>query len=132
MPLSESDTMAKLIDPALHERGWTEDRIRREESAGTVYIVDGQPRRQAQGWVDYTLRLPVAPGAQDIAVALIEAKAEQYPPAHGLQQAKLYSSSRRPARPLRLFIQRTSIRGVRRLYRPDQPSDAHERVPVAC
>ena len=95
MPLSESDTRAKLIDPALHERGWTEDRIRREESAGTVYIVDGQPRRQAQGWVDYTLRLPVAPGAQDIAVALIEAKAEQYPPAHGLQQAKLYSSSRR-------------------------------------
>ena len=95
MSLSESDTRAKLIDPALHQRGWTEDLIRREESAGTVYIVAGQPRRQARGWVDYTLRLPVVQGAQPVAVALIEAKAEQYPPSHGLQQAKLYASSRR-------------------------------------
>ena len=30
--LSESDTRAKLIDPALHMRGWTEDLIRREET----------------------------------------------------------------------------------------------------
>lgn len=27
MSLSESDTRAKLIDPALHERQWTEDLI---------------------------------------------------------------------------------------------------------
>ena len=95
MSLSESDTRAKLIDPALHQRGWTEDLIRREESAGTVFVVGGQPRRQARGWVDYILRLPVAQGSQPVAVALIEAKAEQYPPGHGLQQAKLYASSRR-------------------------------------
>ena len=95
MPLSEADTRAKLIDPALHQRGWTEDLIRREESAGTVYIVGGQPRRQASGRVDYTLRLPVETGSQPVAVALIEAKAEQYPPTHGLEQAKLYASSRR-------------------------------------
>ena len=44
MPLSEFDTRAKLIDPALHARGWTEHLIRREESAGAVEIVDGQPR----------------------------------------------------------------------------------------
>jgi len=31
--LSESDTRAKLIDPTLHARGWTEDLIRREETA---------------------------------------------------------------------------------------------------
>ena len=95
MPLREADTRAKLIDPALHQRGWTEDLIRREESAGTVYIVGGQPRRQASGRVDYTLRLPVETGSQPVAVALIEAKAEQYPPTHGLEQAKLYASSRR-------------------------------------
>ena len=95
MPLGESDTRAKLIDPALHTQGWTEDLIRREESAGTVYIVDGHPRRQATGRVDYTLRLPVDTGNQPIAVALIEAKAEQYPPTHGLEQAKLYASSKR-------------------------------------
>lgn len=34
MGLSEADTRAKLIDPALHARGWTEDLIRREETAG--------------------------------------------------------------------------------------------------
>ena len=38
MPLSEADTRAKLIDPALHARGWTEDLIRREETAGAVEI----------------------------------------------------------------------------------------------
>ncbi len=42
MSLSESDTRAKLIDPALHKRGWTEDLIRREETAGTVGIVNGE------------------------------------------------------------------------------------------
>jgi type I restriction enzyme, R subunit len=31
MPLSEADTRAKLIDPALHDRGWSEDLIRRED-----------------------------------------------------------------------------------------------------
>jgi len=40
MPLAEADTRAKLIDPALHACGWTEDIIRREETAGTVEIVD--------------------------------------------------------------------------------------------
>ena len=59
MPLNGSDTRAKLIDRALRCRGWTEDFIRREQSAGAVYVVDGQPRRQAQGRADYTLRLPV-------------------------------------------------------------------------
>ncbi len=33
MHLNESDTRAKLIDPALHKKGWTEDLIRREETA---------------------------------------------------------------------------------------------------
>ncbi len=33
MSLSEFDTRAKLIDPMLHARGWTEDLIRRAETA---------------------------------------------------------------------------------------------------
>ncbi len=49
MPLGESDTRAKLIDPALHARGWTEDLIRREETAGAVEVIEGQPRNPAQG-----------------------------------------------------------------------------------
>lgn len=43
-PWGESDTRAKLIDPGLHACGWTEDLIRREETAGAVEIVDGRPR----------------------------------------------------------------------------------------
>lgn len=57
--LSESDTRAKLIDPAIHERGWTEDLIRREETAGAIEIIDGRPFKQARGRIDYTLRVKV-------------------------------------------------------------------------
>ena len=77
MPLSESDTRAKLIDPAIHARGWTEDLIRREETAGAIEIVDGQPRKRSRGRVDYTLRVKVNPDTQPIAVALIEAKGRE-------------------------------------------------------
>lgn len=95
MPLNEADTRAKLIDPALHARGWTEDLIRREETAGAIEIVDGKPRKQARGRVDYTLRVKVTPDTQPIAVALIEAKAEHLPPTHGLEQAKAYAACKR-------------------------------------
>jgi hypothetical protein len=44
MSLSEADTRAKLIDPALHARGWTEDLIRREETAGAVEIMLSWPQ----------------------------------------------------------------------------------------
>ena len=95
MGLSESDTRAKLIDPALHARGWTEDLIRREETAGAIEIINGKPFKQTKGRIDYTLRLKVAEDAQPVAVALIEAKPEDKPPDHGLEQAKLYGASRR-------------------------------------
>ena len=133
MPLNESDTRAKLIDPALHQRGWTEDLIRREETAGTVYVVAGQPRKQAHGRVDYTLRLPVSPGSQPVAVALIEAKAENYPPAHGLEQAKAYASSKRLNVPFvyssngHLFVEFDSSTGLPAL---PSPSEASPRLPT--
>jgi type I restriction enzyme R subunit len=75
---------------ALHARGWTEDLIRREETAGAIEIIEGKPRKQAKGRIDYTLRIKVNPHTQPIAVALIEAKAEDLPPTHGLEQAKFY------------------------------------------
>ena len=70
MSLSEADTRAKLIDPALREAGWGEHLIRREETAGAVALIGGQTRRQNRR-ADYTLRLPAAPGGQPVAVALI-------------------------------------------------------------
>ncbi len=53
MGVGEADTRAKLIDPAIHVRGWTEDLIRREETAGAIEIIDGKPRKRAKGRVDY-------------------------------------------------------------------------------
>jgi type I restriction enzyme R subunit len=93
--LSEADTRAKLIDPALQARGWTEDLIRREETAGAIEIIAGKPRRRAKGRTDYTLRIKVNLDPQPVAVALIEAKPEDKPPAHGLEQGKAYASCQR-------------------------------------
>lgn len=95
MNLNEADTRAKLIDPAIHARGWTEELIRREETAGAIEIIDGKPRKRARGRVDYTLRIAVNAETQAVAVALIEAKAEHLPPGHGLEQGKLYASCKR-------------------------------------
>ena len=95
MRYSEADTRAKLIYPAIHACGWTEDLIRREETAGAIEIVDGKPRKRAKGRVDYTLRIKVNIDTQPVAVGLIEAKAEHLPPTHGLEQAKLYAACKR-------------------------------------
>ncbi len=70
--------------------GWTEDLIRREETLGTVGIIDGKPGRQTHGRTDYTLRIKVAPDAQPVAVAVPEAKSEDKPATYGLDQAKTY------------------------------------------
>ena len=95
MPYSEADTRAKLIDPAIHKRGWTEDLIRREETAGSIEIIGGKARRRSRGRVDYVLRVKVNPDTQPVAVALIEAKKETLPPGHGLDQAKGYAMCKR-------------------------------------
>jgi type I restriction enzyme R subunit len=93
--LNESDTRAKLIDPTIRARGWTEDLIRREETAGTIEIIDGKARKSAKGRVDYALRIKVTLDTQPVAVAIIAAKAEGLPPTHGLEQAKVYAACKR-------------------------------------
>ncbi len=95
MALSEADTRSKLIDPALYKKGWTEEHIKREESAGAIEVLEGRPRRRSRGRVDYTLRIKLNLGNQPVAVALIEAKAEHLPPGHGLEQGKLYADAKR-------------------------------------
>jgi type I restriction enzyme R subunit len=122
--LSESDTRAKLIDPAIHARGWTEELIRREETAGAIQIIDGKPRKQARGRLDYTLRVKVNAEAQAVTVALIEAKAEHLPPNHGLEQAKAYAASKRLHVPFvfatngHLFVEFDSLTGLTTAPRP--------------
>jgi type I restriction enzyme R subunit len=39
---SEADTRAKLIDPAIHACGWSEDMICRETTLGAVEIIARQ------------------------------------------------------------------------------------------
>lgn len=90
MGLNEADTRAKRIDPALFQRGWTESHIKREETAGAIEIINGQPQRRPHGRIDYTLRIKVNTETQPVAVGLIEAKAERLAPNHGMEQAKRY------------------------------------------
>ena len=109
MPLNEADTRAKLIDPAIKAVGWTEDHIRRETTQPRIDLdpTTGRARRRGSGRSDYLLRFRVNPGTQPVPLALIEAKAEDKPPGHGLEQAKGYA--RTPQRPLRLQLERASL-----------------------
>jgi len=91
----EADTRAKLIDPALHTRGWTEDFIRREETAGGIEIINGIAHVAPRGRIDYTLRLRVTLHSQPVAVAYVEAKAESEAPGAGLEQGKGYAAASR-------------------------------------
>ncbi len=93
--LSEADTRSKLIDPALRLRGWTEQHIRREVTAGAIDIIDGKAKRRDNSKADYTMRLRVNSETQPVAVALIEAKRNQRPANQGLEQAKLYADTKR-------------------------------------
>jgi type I restriction enzyme R subunit len=95
MNYNEADTRAKLIDPAIHKQGWTEDLIRREETAGAVEIINGKPKRRSKGKIDYVLRVKVDINTQPVALALIEAKRENLHAGHGLDQAKGYAECKR-------------------------------------
>jgi type I restriction enzyme R subunit len=46
MGYNEADTRAKLIDPAIHRRGWSEELVRREETALAIDLLAGKGRRR--------------------------------------------------------------------------------------
>jgi type I restriction enzyme R subunit len=141
LPFNEADTRAKLIDPAIHACGWTEELIRREETAGAVEVVDGRPRRRSKGRVDYVLRVKVNLEAQPVAVALIEAKAENLPAGHGLEQVKAYGSAKRMNVPFvfssngHMYVEYDVITGMTSAPRPlrefPSPSDLRARYEKA-
>jgi len=124
MSLNEADTRAKLIDPAIHKCGWTEDLIRREETAGAVEIIGGKARRRSRGKVDYVLRVKINPETQPVAVALIEAKKDTLPPGHGLDQAKGYAACKRLNVPFvfssngHMFVEFDNLTGLTSAPRP--------------
>jgi len=71
MSLSEADTHANLVNPAIYKKGWTEDHIKREETTGAVDLIAGKARRRAKGRTDLTLRVIVTAGMQPVALAVI-------------------------------------------------------------
>ena len=91
MPRNEAQTRFELIDPALTEQcGWARADIRIEETAAPVDVVYKKGKRRPKGRTDYVLRHPLRPDTEPIPMAIIEAKAENLPPQHGLQQGKGY------------------------------------------
>ena len=89
--LNEADTRAKLIDPKLHESGWTEDAIQREyyltpTTGGRVVLEGNVERRERPKKADYLLRYRTYP------IAILEAKAESESHLAGMQQAKEYAA----------------------------------------
>lgn len=88
MTLSESDTRAKLITPALHKADWPEEWLEREVTPGPV-VIDGSSARRGAERADYVLYVNHQ-GAR-IKVAIVEAKADSKQAASGLEQAKRYA-----------------------------------------
>lgn len=90
MTYNEAETRNLLIDPALHGRGWAIGlgTMRLEQSAGKVEMVGGKPRRSSTKTADYTLQVRRGGSGQPVKVGVVEAKAERFPPNHGLEQAK--------------------------------------------
>ena len=90
MSMNEAETRAKLIDPALYRCGWTEDLIRREETAGAIERQAFGVRRGRKR-LDYSLRILARANAQPVEVAIVEAKKAGDPPTKGLQQSIHYA-----------------------------------------
>ena len=90
MTLNEAETRNLLIDPALQKRGWGMGlgTMRLEQSAGKVRMVNGRARRSSTKTADYTLQVRPSGSGQPVKVGVVEAKAERFPPNHGLEQAK--------------------------------------------
>jgi type I restriction enzyme R subunit len=87
MSRNEAQTRFEFIDPALEAKGWTREHIKVEKSTGGIIIHNGKTRRR-KGRTDYLLRLIVSKDTQPVAVALIEAKAEDKSPSAGLMQGR--------------------------------------------
>jgi type I restriction enzyme R subunit len=91
MSRNEHLTRIELINPALHDRGWTDALVREEKTPGGSDIVDGRPVKR-HGRTDYLLCLPVLPAKPPLPVAVLEAKAESRLASLGIQQARSYSA----------------------------------------
>lgn len=86
--MTESDVRAKLIDPAVEQAGWSEDKVRREITftAGRIQVHGKTISRGEKKRVDYILYYK-----NDLPLALIEAKDDSQGVGVGLQQGISYA-----------------------------------------
>ncbi len=86
--MTESDVRAKLIDPAVEQAGWSEDKVRREITftAGRIQVHGKTISRGEKKRVDYILYYK-----NDLPLALIEAKDDSQGVGDGLQQGISYA-----------------------------------------
>ena len=88
MSRNEADTRADLIDPALRRLGWIESLIKREQrTPGRIVIGSEGEWREPGRRTDYLLHARWEGGVTR-PIAVLEAKAEDFAPDHGLEQAK--------------------------------------------
>lgn len=85
---NEADTRAKLIDPALHATGWTEDKIIRDRFITPGRSIDENGKRLRGKKPDYILLYE-----QSFPIAIAEAKEEGKSALKGVQQAEDYFGS---------------------------------------
>ncbi len=90
--LNEADTCRVYITPALVDAGWGEPSWRIAEqqyfTAGQIILVGDGHKRQKGKKADYLLRYE-----ESFPIAVVEAKAEEFAPGAGLQQAKDYAQT---------------------------------------
>ena len=86
--MTEADVRAKLIDPAVEQAGWSEDRVQREITftAGRIHVHGKTVSRGKKKRVDYILYYK-----NDLPLALIEAKDDSHSAGDGLQQGISYA-----------------------------------------
>ncbi len=92
--MNEADTRANLVEPKLRAAGWTDNQVTREffyhrdhvYAPGRVILVGERIRRGEPRRVDYLLRL-----TDGFEIAVIEVKADHFPPDTGLEKAKAYA-----------------------------------------
>src|SRR3989344_7965769 len=88
MPYSEDDTRVKLIDPQIHKCGGGEEYLSRQfPIADDRFRVEGEEykRLKTAKFADYVLQY------KNIAVAVLEAKAEDEDPMKHLSQVQDYA-----------------------------------------
>jgi len=88
--VNEADTCRKLIRPKLEAAGWDNmPHLYNEQSSftdGRIVVAGNKVRRRKRKIADFLLRY-----TRDLALAVVEAKANEEPAGDGMQQAKDYA-----------------------------------------